>query len=645
MKKQIIKEFKDTISYLKTNANGVVIIDVNNRVYVFDNSLKIKNAFKINLPSNKPNENSIAVDDNFECLLLAVSRKPLTLWDIKNKKLINTFDWHKGDVLSVVFGDNYFASGGLDGKIFLYSLDLFKMVSKVARHKDFISGLAFGTDEIYATGYDKSVLFVNLDSFEKKVRYLHLKKALKIINSNYLVSASEISDIIKWEVLKKETKDRINLYEKFKDFTIYGDYLFVATENRIVLYDLKSEILVNEKFFEFSADKICVYDDRVYFSKGNVFGYAELFDEIELLDTVLRGDYKNAYEMVVSNPFLKKTRTYQKLETLYKSSLKKAVKYLENGLKSKAIEVLKPFMDVMEKREEVAKTLSHFENFIKFKKAYEHRNFALLYQLAENYGLLKQTKYYIMAEKEWEIKFEKAKKLALQGRVSEARELLKEFIPVSVKLPLIELLLKKAELFRLLREKIAKKDFGGFFAIIKEHPELKNTKEYEAVMEYARKLYEHALKALREENFKYVLKAATVLEEIEGYELKARELLTQAQVSLEFLRLFAKDKNKAFELVEKHPFLKELKVYKLYEEKWLLKLKKAERSAFRGKIKQALEELREYEHIKSKKARIKNMIKSAYLNYIKDSHDKKAIEKYIDKFGNDEEINRLIARI
>jgi hypothetical protein len=642
MTSNLIREFKNEISYLKINANGLVVVDINNAVYFFDENFKLKNAFKIKLPPNKPYENSVCVSDDFQYLLLAVEKKPLTLWDIKEKKLLGKYEWHKGDVLSVEFGKNYFASGGIDGKIFLYSLELLKMVSKLARHKDFISDIAFGEGEIYAGGYDKSVIFVDEYSLKKEVRYLHLKKVVKVENGDFLVSASEYSDVIKWDADKKERKDRLDLYTEFKDFCIYEGYIFIALKNRVVLYDLQKEILVNEKFLDYGVSKIAAYDDKLIIVKNGVLEYLNLTDEKELLDFVLKNDYKSAYEKVLFNPFLKKTKTYEKLELLYKNSLKKAVKYLENGLKSEAFEVLKPFMEVLEKREEISKTLSHFENIIKFKKAYEKRNFALFYQIAKQYDLLKNTKYYRLVEKEWEIKFEKAKRAVFEGNVEAAKEILKDFMSVSEKIPLIELLLKKGEIFKLLREKLAKKDFRGFFALVKANPELKDTREYKAVMEYAQKLYDKALTALEEENFKYVMKIAEILEDIEGYELKAKDLLEKAKISLDFLRLFNEDKNKAFELVEKYPFLKNLKAYRLYEERWARKLSEAEKKAFKGKIKSALEELKEYEGIGVKRPRIKNMLKSAYLNYIKESKDEKAIEKYIKTFGKDEEVVRLM---
>ncbi|WP_456479894.1 hypothetical protein [Nautilia sp.] len=640
-----LKEFAAEISYIKINLNGFVIVDIENRVYVFDKDFKLKNGFKIKLPQNKPSENTIDVDEGFNYLLLSVPNKPLTLWDIKNKKLINKYEWHRGDVLSVVFGENYFASGGVDGKIFLYSLALREMVSKMARHKDFITDLTFGEDEIYACGYDKSVLFVDLYSLKKTVRFLHLKKTVKIENKGFLTSASEYSDIIKWNAETKDVKDKLNLYEKFNDFFIYEKYLFIAVEGRIVLYDLENEVFVNERFLNVEASKIAVYGDRLYIVRENVLECMKLNDENEILDMILKGDYKKAYEAVLLNPFLKKTQSYAKLEILYKKSLLKAVKYFENGLKSKAVELLKPFMGVLEKREEISKLIAGYEHFLKFKKAFENRNFALFYHLASQYKILRKTKYFQIAEKEWELKFEEAKKAVLDGNVSLAEEILRDFLPVSEKRPLINILLKKAGLLQMLKEKLAKKDFGGFFALVKEHPELRDTKEYKNVMHFAEKLYGAALRALEEERFKYVLKISEILENIEGYEVKAKELQYQALISLDFLKIFQDDKNKAFEMVEKYPFLKKLKAYRIYEERWRKKLEEAEKSAFQGKIKSALEELKEYEYVYAKRPRIKNMIKSAYLNHIKNTGNKELIKKYLKVFGKDDEIAKLASSV
>ena len=77
MKTQKIKEYKSAVSYFKINKNGLVVVDEENRIYVYDNEFKLKNGFKIKLPKNKVNENTIDVSDDFKYLLLSVQNYPL----------------------------------------------------------------------------------------------------------------------------------------------------------------------------------------------------------------------------------------------------------------------------------------------------------------------------------------------------------------------------------------------------------------------------------------------------------------------------------------------------------------------------------------------------------------------------------------
>jgi len=610
----LIKKVKADISFFKITESKIIVVDQQNRVYLFDGNFNLKSGFKIKLPPNRTDENSVKCDENARFLLLSSPSAPLTLWDIEQRKLLGKFAFHRGDVLSVSFSqDGYFASGGIDGNILLYSLEIKKMVSKLARHRDFITDITFDGDKVVAGTYDKGVLFVDQSSLQKKFRSLHLKKTCKVEKKEFLTSASQIAEIIKWDSETCDFTDKFSAYGEFSDFFIYEGYVFILLKNRVVLYDLKNEVLINEMFISNGGDKIQVSKNHVYIAKSNEIYKYPLYDELAFLNAIVDQDYKKAYDMVRENPFLKRTKAYEKLEQIYLSTVKKALKFYEHSLKSEAVELLKPFMNVLEKKEEISKIISHYENIIKFKKAFESRNYALFYQIAQMFDLLKNTKYFKIVEKEWEIKFEKAKELVLNGKITLAREVLKDFIPVSEKYPLINTLFKQAQIFSLLREKIAKKDFKGFFAIIKQNPELKDSKEYKEVMEYAKNLYEKALKALEDEDFATVLKSAEILEDIEGYEIKAQELINRAKISLEFLKCFNTDKNRAFSLVEEYPFLKKLKVYRLYEQVWREKLKHAEKIAFEGKLKSALEYLNEYKDIKTKAPRIKSMLKSAYI--------------------------------
>ena len=58
-------------------------------------NLNLKNGFKIKLPNNKINENTINVSDDFKYLLLSVPNYLLNLWDVENKKLLQKYECHQ----------------------------------------------------------------------------------------------------------------------------------------------------------------------------------------------------------------------------------------------------------------------------------------------------------------------------------------------------------------------------------------------------------------------------------------------------------------------------------------------------------------------------------------------------------------------
>ena len=557
---------KTRISCLKARED-LVIIDEKNRVFYFDDSFKLKKGFKLKLQNNKPNENSVKISDDFRYLLIAINNT-LTLWDLEKKKHLASF-LHKKDILSVAFSkDNkYFASGDINGELYVFNNKLRKKVYELRRHRDFITDISFYEDRSYivAGGYDKCVIFYNLITLDKKDKYEHLRAVKKIEKSNYLISADEISAVVSWDESKEELKDIVKFYRNFRDFKIFKNYLLIATDRNIIIYNLDTFVIENDNFLEFEdLEKIEIFKNFLILANksGEIF-YRDLFEEEkEFLDLLLKEEYKKAFELVDKNPFLKFSKGFERLNKLIELEIKRA-KELFLIDEASALEILDKFLIIPTLREKIQKIINNFKNYKKFVFAIKEQNYALAYLLANRYPLLKETKYYRLLERKWQITFKKAKEYALKGDIKKAKEILSPFIAVSEKLPLIELLLKEASLFNLLKEKLSKRDFKGFFAIIKSHPELKNTPEYEKVINYAKTLYEFANKFIKEEKFEKAKRVALILEDIEGFEDKAKEILEKVDIGLKFLNFLSnKEYKKAIELAELYPFLKELLSYK-----------------------------------------------------------------------------------
>ena len=101
-----ILNIKAGVSKIKYISNGqFCVIDENNTVRIFDiDGFKLVDGFKIKLPKNNPAENSVDISKSGKYLAIGIRGKhKTTVWSVKDKKLLYTLGWHKGDVLSVKF--------------------------------------------------------------------------------------------------------------------------------------------------------------------------------------------------------------------------------------------------------------------------------------------------------------------------------------------------------------------------------------------------------------------------------------------------------------------------------------------------------------------------------------------------------------
>jgi len=586
-------DLKSKILYLR-GGEYLIVFDSENRLFYFDDSFRLIKLFKLNIKRGRLYDNNIKISNNSKYLLIALNNV-LTLWDLEERKNLATF-FHKKDITSTAFSkdDKYFSAGDINGEIYVYNTALKKKVYELKKHKDFITDLSFYEDRSYivAGGYDKCVIFHNLITLQKNEKYYHTGAVKKIKKQHYLISADEMSTVVNWDALKKEFKDITQFYKTFRDFRIFKNYLIIAADKNVIIYNLDDYAIENENFLEFpELEKIEIFKNYLILSNtsGEIY-YRNLFQEEKIfLDLILKEEYKKAFELIDKNPFLKFSKGFEKLNKIIELEIKRAKElFLVN--EADAIKILDKFLIIPQLGERIEKTIKEFRNYKKFVFAIKQQNYTLSYLLASQYPMLKETKYYKLLENKWHIAFEKAKEYALKGEIEKAKEILFPFMSVNEKLPLIELLLKQSSVFNLLKEKLAKRDFKGFFALVKTHPELKNTPEYLKVMNYANTLYSLCDGFIQNEDFEKAKKAALILEDIEGFEDKAKKILEKVNAALKFLHFISnKEYKKAIELADIYSFLKELQSYKELIQKHNNIYEKVEELMAKGNKEKALQ--------------------------------------------------------
>jgi len=218
--------------------------------------------FKISLPENNPLENSVAISPNGKYLAIAVKgKKKTTIWGIKEKKLLHTLGWHRGEVLCLEFDfdENYLLTGGMDGRAYLWSVEIGKMVSSLPPHPDYILSGGFSKNSLWvATGsYDKLISITNIASMDATFRKKSHRGAvtkIKFLKSQRMISGDKTGELIVWDYAKGKILSRLhNVADIVVDFDTdeNEEFLFVITkEKNIYLYDLENYKLISEKFIK-----------------------------------------------------------------------------------------------------------------------------------------------------------------------------------------------------------------------------------------------------------------------------------------------------------------------------------------------------------------------------------------------------------
>lgn len=665
-----ILNIKNPVSLVRYIDGKVGIIDKLNTFRIYDaNDFKLLGGFKISLPENNPLENSIAISPKGTYLAIAIKGKnKTTIWKIKEKKLLHTLGWHKGEVLCVNFDfdENYLLTGGMDGRAYLWSVELGKMVTSLPPHPDYVISGAFSKNSLWtATGsYDKMLNVTNISSMNISFRKKSHRGAItqiKFLKHQRMVSGDKTGELIVWDYTKGKVISRLQSVADMVidfDFDENEEFMFVITKDKnVYLYDLKNYELISEKFIKINElpSSISYVAENSTLWIGTLGGSVYIFDIYEdnkkLSNAILKKDYAQAYEIVKQNPFLIRTEDYQSLEKTWEKTITAAYKLMEQAQYDKARQLLTPFLAVPQKRTIIQNILNDFSEFEKFKTAVIKGKYPLAYSLATKYPSFRDTAYYKKIESDWKKVFNKAKELIrIKGKEDRVRQLLAPFRGVSQKTPLIQSLFNDKQLFSLFRSFLMKRKFEEFFRLVEKYPFLYETPEYEQALKFGERLKDAAIKSLKNGKFKESMEYAEMLKKFPKYKEEAEDFIKKSNLYSSFLNALA---NKEYDLVEKmvseNAFLEDSDDYLMFKRMTTDKFKQAEKEALSGNIDKVSTILNDLLHSSIYKHRAEQIIKSAYLNQLLNAvKDKEKIQKgvnnYISYFGYDNEIEDIIKK-
>ena len=658
---------KNPVFKIKVVQNGLIyVLDTLNTLRIFDDKYNLQGGVKIKMSAHKPFENTADISSKGTYLAIAEGKKTY-IWDIKAKKNVYKFGWHKGNILNVSFDqeENYLLSAGDDGRAYIWNLKFGRMLLALPPHPDYILSGGFSKNNLWAaTGsYDRLITVTNIPSpninFRKKSHRGAVGK-IKFFEKNIMVSGDKTGEIIKWDFRKGKVLNRFsNMADMVVDFDSdeKNEYLFAVTkEKRVYLYNFETGELISQDFIKLSAfpTVVCYDKNTDYLYVGCVDGSLYIFNLMQNRDKLQKAiknkKYNEAYELIKQNPILKRTKEYEELENIWGKTLNAINKLLEKGKTNEAKNMFAPFSSAPLKRSMFQSMLKDYCEFEKFKNAVLNYHYPLAYSLIRMHPVFKQSVYYKKMENDFKKVLNKARELIKIGREAQAKDLFKPFRGVSEKSALIQSIFNEKTLYDMLKNKFVKKEFDDFFAFVKKYPFLTDTPEYEMALKYADNLKNTSEESIKKGEYKKALIYARLLKQFPMYKKEAEEILKKVENISNFLMYMAEHNYDMVEkLVNKYPYLEKLDDYKKFLEEYKKRINVAEQYALEGnmqKLKESFKDLIKYESFKNLMTELSKRI---YLNqiislYRKKDFDRlsKSIKNYIAFFGFDNEIGDIL---
>ncbi len=331
------------------------------------------------------------------------------IWDIALKKMVLEVPrLHSAEVYSLNFSpyEQKLASGGMDGKSFVFDFASKKVTPTYGIRNDFISAFAWNPNKkhIAIAGYDKEIRIHNISDTENHISITGLEEPIvraEFLSEKELAVFYREGQILVFDAFAKKTtaspkklNDGVSVFERTK-----GCIYISGRERNIRLLDAHTFDELSENIIKTQsiASSAYLHSENILLVgclDGSISLYELDSDNKELEELLMSGNFAEAYSLVESNPFLKEDDNFSILEEAWQMSLSDIIHDIEDGKMDAAKKMAQSYMQIGEKRLVLQTVFKQFEEFNRLKYAIEHSNHELMKSLIQKNNYFKLTKLY-----------------------------------------------------------------------------------------------------------------------------------------------------------------------------------------------------------------------------------------------------------
>ncbi len=663
-----VLNIKKAILLLKTLENGyLAVIDSDTTLRLYSTKeYSLVGGFKSNITHQRETGHfvDIAAHGSFLATILPLAGKA-ALFSVAKKELLYKVGRHHGEIETLAIEPNarYLATGGEDGKTFVWALKTARLAFTLPPHSDYVTAIAFSeSGQFIATGsYDRTIHLQNLATMKAPLKLRGHSAAvmhLLFLPHMRLLSADKDGKLIVWDIAQGNIVARLpKMSDDITALTLSDDkrFLFVGTKlGYISLYDLETYEQLKQRYMKLSERITSLgfigikYHLAVGTSNGNVSLYALFGDEEHCNALVRNRAYKELYEIIENNPIMAYSKSYLNVESVWDKTVAQAKKLMEKGDRKNTQALFAPFMEVPKKKSYITIFMTNFEKFEQFKAHIQNKKYPLAYTMVHQYPEFRESKIFQQLEHHWKKIFLEAQKLILQkGGEAQARQLLAPFRGISDKVPFMQQLFSEQKMYLYFKKLVAIKEFKKIFELLKVHPFLKEFPEYENIMKHADTLYIKAHEKYANREYHKAQQLCEILCDFPDYTKEAKEMIE----SIKAYRLFydaieSHNLANAFAYMSSFPLLYDTAEGMALENVWRKQVDSALKYASKGDALGMQTVLEEYMTIEAKKEAIATLFAQCYIKQlellVKASAPVDTIEEgirnYVNIFGLDDMI-------
>lgn len=608
-------------------------------------------------------------------LVALANGKNIYILDTKTQMMIQTIISYSADVTVLHFARHtpYLIAGTDNGRVLQYRYDGKSTLSRLCSFpfnnplgkkvigKTYVGAIDSNSNYLAVSGYGGAITIIKLHSLTHKqtIQAARVRiSVLKLISDELLVSAGIDENIYFHDLTKyKNIKNISSPIGKISQILPLEktDYaLLVGESHKIALLDLCAKKIISNNFISFDQDIrfVSLQGAQSIFVvlQDNSVVQQFLSNEEEFKELVQRNLLEKAFLLVEKNPLLKNTLTYDHLEELYSKIYTKALDAFLASHKTEAIALISPFSEIKSKKEDLELIFNSFEQYKKFHTLILQKKYHIAYSISENYPILQRTYQYTKLQQEFEKTFSFAQKQIKIGRIDVAEEILSIYMGVKSKRALVKLLLKQHKNYLIFLNSIKAKNYKNISLLIKSDPSFTQLPQYEEFL----KTIDAQLFSIREtiytQNIETAIEKIKKLQYFSHIKEDLKELYQLANDTQIFLEAYGQNNFlQCYKMLDKTKQLDHLDVAILLEKHWKKLMHQCELSALSGDLKAIKETLGELIILKSRAAKIGDLLRLSFQTKIRQLFAKRAFSKtetifysYIDIFGLDTEIKMLM---